>query len=133
MAFAGVKFCGYIFAGIVLKKLQPTSTAGSIKIAATRTALGIVLGVPMALFGAFVRGLLFPSPGAKLPAYGAYVFLFLVRGLIWALIIFVITKRSVITPSTTWAYAAVGAVWLCPLDLPGFGLASISPGRIPIS
>ena len=131
-AFAGVKFCGYILAGVVLRKLQPTITAGDLKIAAARTGLGIVLGVPMALLGTFVMGFLFPNPGSNLPGYGAYAFLFLVRVLIWALIIFVITKRSIIARSTIWAYAAAGAVWSCLLDLPGIGLAIISPGRIPI-
>ena len=131
-AFVSVKFGGYVLAGIALKKLQPTITAGAVKIAAARTGLGLLLGPPMTLLGGFLMGLLFPQPGSKVPDYGSYLFLFLVRVLVWALIIFVFTKRSVTPRSTIWTYAIVGAVWSCLLDVPGFELAIFSPGKIAV-
>jgi hypothetical protein len=130
-AFVGVKFGGYALAGIALKKLQPTITASAVKIAAARTGLGILLGPPMTLLGAFLMGLLF-RPGSDAPIYGSYVFLFLVRVLVWALIILIFTDRSVIPRPTRWTYAVVGAVWSCLLDLPGFWLAVISPGTVAV-
>jgi hypothetical protein len=131
-AFVGVKFGGYVLAGIALKKLQPTITASAVKIAGARTGLGLLLGPPMTLLGALLIGLLFHQPGSKVPDYGSYVFLLLVRVLLWAFIIFVFTKRSVTPRSTIWTYAFVGAIWSCLLDLPGFGLAVISPGKIAV-
>jgi hypothetical protein len=130
-AFVGVKFGGYALAGIALKKLQPTITASAIKIAAARTGLGILLGPPMTLLGAFLMGLLFRS-GSDAPIYGSYVFLFLVRVLVWALIILIFVDRSVTPRSTPWTYAVVGAVWSCLLDLPGLWLAVISPGTVAV-
>jgi hypothetical protein len=131
-AFAGVKFGGYILAGWALKKMQPTISSSAVKIAATRTGLGILLGPPMTLLGAFAIGLLSHNPNSDAPSYGAYVFLFLVRVLVWAFVVFVFTIRSEITRSRLWMYASVGALWSCLLDWPGFKLAMVAPGRIPI-
>jgi hypothetical protein len=131
-AFVGVKFGGYALAGIALKKLQPTIIASAVKIAAARTGLGILLGPPMTLLGAFLMGFLFRRPGSDAPIYGSYVFLFLVRVLVWALIILIFADRSVTRRPTLWAYAVVGSVWSCLLDVPGFWLAVISPGTIAV-
>ena len=129
-AFVGVKFGGYVLAGIALKKLQPTINASAVKIAGARTGLGILLGPPMTLLGALLMGLLVPQTSSNVPAYGSYVSLLLVRVLVWAFIIFIFTKRSVTARSAIWTYAFAGAVWSGLLDLPGFGLAMISPGKI---
>jgi hypothetical protein len=129
-AFVGVKFGGYVLAGIALKKLQPTINASAIKIAGARTGLGIVLGPPMTLLGALLIGLLVPETSSHVPTYGAYVFLHLVRVLVWAFTIFVFTRRSITARSTIWTYAFAGAVWSCLLDLPAFELGMISPGKI---
>jgi|SRR6266851_1403225 hypothetical protein len=132
VAFAGIKFGGYVLAGLAMKKVQPSIAASAVKIAATRTGLGILLGPPMTLLGAFAIGLLSPNSNSDMPLYGTYVFLFIVRILVWALVVFIFTKRSDIAKSRLWMYASVGALWSCLLDLPGFGLAFISPGKIPI-
>jgi hypothetical protein len=44
-AFVGVKFGGYVLAGMALKKLQPTITSSALKIAAARTGLGVLLAL----------------------------------------------------------------------------------------
>ena len=131
-SFVAVKFGGYALAGIALKKLEPTVTASVVKIAATRTGLGILLGPPMTLLGAFVIGLLFSSAKSDVPAYVGYVILLPVRILVWGLVIFVFTKRSDLSRTNLWAYATAGAVWSCLLDWPGFKLAMIAPGQIPV-
>jgi hypothetical protein len=131
-AFASIKFGGYFLAGIALKKLQPTITASVVKIAATRTGLGILLGPPMTLLGAFVIGLLFSSAKSDMSVYVGYMILLLVRVLVWALVVFVFTKRSNLSRANLWAYATAGAVWSCLLDWPGFKLAMIAPGQIPV-
>jgi hypothetical protein len=132
VAFVGVKFGGYVLAGLALKKIQPAISASAVKIAATRTGLGILLGPPMTLLGAFAIGLFSPNPNSDAPSYGAYVFLFLARVLVWAFVVFVFTKRSDISRSRLWTYASVGALWSCLLDLPGFKVAMVAPGRIPV-
>ncbi len=131
-SFVAVKFGGYAIAGIALKKLQPTITASIVKIAVTRTGLGILLGPPMTLLGAFVIGLLFSGAKSNMSSYVGYMILFLVRVLVWSLVVFIFTKRSDISRTNLWAYAAVGAVWSCLLDWPGFKLAMIAPGQIPV-
>jgi hypothetical protein len=132
-AFAGIKFTGYCLAATTLKKLHPTVTAGAAKIAAVRTGLGLLLGPPVSLFGGFAMGLLLPNM-AKSDAslYLLYVFLGVMRVLVWALVIFIFTKRTDLSKSQLWTYAFVGAVWSCLLDWPGFKLAMIAPGRIPV-
>ena len=131
-SFVGVKFGGYVLAGIALKKLQPTITAGVPKIAATRTGLGILLGPPMTLLGASVIGFLVPSSQSGSSIYTSYVFLLPVRVLIWGLVIFLFAKQCNLPRSKLWAYAVAGAVWSCLLDWPGFKLAMIAPGQIPV-
>lgn len=131
-SFVGVKFGGYLLAGVALKKLQPTITAGVAKIAATRTGLGILFGPPMTLLGAFVIGFLVPYSQSGSSVYTAYVFLLPMRVLIWGLVIFLFTKQPNLPRSKLWTYAVAGAVWSCLLDLPGFKLAMIAPGQIPV-
>jgi hypothetical protein len=132
VAFASIKFGGYVLAGIALRKLQPAITASAVKIAATRTGLGIVLGplVTIAAIAIFERFRSPASPDSSLLAL--YPFLFALRVLIWALVIFIFTKQSRLPESKLWTYASGAALWSCLLDLPGLRLALISPGQIPI-
>jgi len=131
-AFVGVKFSGYALAGIALKKLQPTISAGAAKIAATRTGLGILLGPPMTLLGGVLIGFFLTRSDSAATSYGGYVLLFLVRILVWALVIHIFTKRTELARSSLWTLAVLGAVWSCMLDWPGFKLAMIAPGQIPV-
>jgi len=124
---AAVKFGGYVVAGVTLRKLQPAITAGVMKIAATRTGLGILLGPPLALVL-----LAFGHMPGKNPVIFIYFLLFFLRLLIWALLLVLFTRRLRLPQSTFWLYAGAGAVWSCLLDLPGFGLAIITPGQIVI-
>jgi hypothetical protein len=131
-AFAGVKFGGYVLAGIALKKLQPTIAASAAKIAAARTGLGILLGPPISIAAIIAMEHFMPPSSQDSSPMALYPLLFALRVLIWALVIFLFTKRLKLPESKLWAYACAGAAWSCLLDLPGFGLAIISPGQIPI-
>jgi hypothetical protein len=130
LAFAGVKFCGYCLAGVALKKLQPAIIASAVKIAGARTGLGIFLGPPLMLLGAYTSAQLFPQ-FTDSALYWLYALLFFVRVLVWAFLIFVFTKRAPIPRSTLWTYSVGAGIWSCLLDLPGFALALISPGQVP--
>jgi len=130
-AFAGVKFGGYVLAGIALRKLQPAITASAVKIAAARTGLGILLGPPVTI-AAIAMLEHFASPRSDSSLLLLYPWLFALRVLIWALVIFIFTKQSRLPESKLWGYACGGALWSCLLDLPGIGLAIISPGQVPI-
>jgi hypothetical protein len=132
IAFAGVKFGGYVLAGMALKKLQPAVTASAVKIAATRTGLGILLGPPITMAMALGVGALFPKADSLAVPIGIFAFVFGLRVLIWSLVIHIFSKQFDLPRPTFWKYAALGAVWSYLLDLPGFGLALISPGQIPI-
>jgi hypothetical protein len=132
-AFAGIKFAGYCLAGTALKKLYPAVTAGAAKIAAVRTGLGLLLGPLVSLFGGLAMELLLPNMAkSHASLYLLYVFLGVVRILVWALVIFIFTKQTDLPKSRLWIYAFVGAVWSCLLDWPGFKLAMIAPGQIPV-
>jgi hypothetical protein len=131
-AFAGIKFGGYVLAGWALKKVQPAITASTVKMAATRTGLGILLGPPLMLAAIYAMETLMPHSQSAAPGVLLYVYLFTVRLLVWALVIYLFTKNLDIPRSRWWRYAAVGAVWSCLLDLPGFGLALVAPGQITI-
>ncbi len=131
-AFAGIKFGGYLLAGLALTKVQPAVTASVVKIAATRTGLGILLGPPVTIAAIAILEH-FNSPASdKSFLLFLYPFLFALRVLIWALVIFIFTKQSRLPAPKFWAYACAGALWSCLLDLPGLELAMISPGQIPI-
>jgi hypothetical protein len=131
IAFAGVKFGGYCLAGWYLKKLQPAVTAKIPIIAGARTGLGILIGPPLtiALTGMLVD--VNPGSTSDWAVFGVYGFVYVVRILIWALLIYLFTKGIGLPRSTLWQYAAVGGVWSCALDVPGIALAIITPGQVP--
>jgi len=131
-AFASVKFGGYVLAGLTLRKVQPAIAASAVKIAATRTGLGVLLGPPLMLAAIYANEKLILNSNSPTPTVLLYAYLFAVRLLVWALVIFLFTKDLSIPRSQLWRYAGVGAVWSCLLDLPGYGLALVSPGQITI-
>jgi hypothetical protein len=133
-AFAGVKFTGYLLAGIALKRLHTRITASVINIAAVRTGLGILLGLPVSVGGLFLFEHLMPKDASTgdMPPYAEYFLLACIRALIWALVIWLFTRQTEITDRKLWGLAFIGALWSCLLDLPGILLAVVSPGRIAI-
>jgi hypothetical protein len=130
IAFAGVKFGGYCLAGMTLRKLQPAITASAIKIAGARTGLGMLIGIPLSIGMTFVLSFLFPAANGA-ATISAVTFIFAMRVLVWALVIHLFTKRIVLPKSKFWGYSALGALWSCLLDVPGIGMALITPGQIP--
>jgi len=134
VAFAGLKFGGYCLAGLAFKKVQPAVTASVLKIAGTRTGLGILLGPLLTIGFTFGMTLFFPKTNEpNFPIYyPLYTFLVVARILVWALVIHLFTKDTMLTKRRLWGYAGLGALWSCLLDVPGFWLAIISPGQIPI-
>ena len=131
-AFAGIKFSGYVLAGLALKKMQPAITTSAVKIAAARTGLGVVFGPPLVIGVLFGLSLFIRDPRSSAPDYIFYPLLFFVRILVWALVIYIFTRGISFASSRVWKYAVVGALWSCLLDVPGVALALVSPGHIPI-
>lgn len=103
----------------------------ALKIAISRTILGVVLG-PLMSLGLVWAGSFFLGSSSDVPIYAFYPFLFVVRILIWALVIFYFVYGLGITKGQLWRDALLGAVWSSALDVPGFFLAMIAPGRIGI-
>lgn len=133
IAFAGVKFGGYCLAGMALRKLRPTVTASAATIAGARTGLGILIGPPLTFVLALAIDRLFPqTPNDNFLIFAVYVLVFVLRIFIWALIVYHFVDELDFQESKLWRLSALGAVWSCLLDLPGIGLAIISPGQIPI-
>lgn len=131
-AFAGVKFCGYLFAAVVLKNLYPSIVAGAAKIAALRVGLGILIGPAFvialaALANSYGRGSDSPFPG-----YFGYVVLVCLRIVIWAFVIWIFIRKTSEEGRNFWLYSFAGALWSSLLDIPAIVLLAISPGRIPI-
>jgi hypothetical protein len=131
-AFAGIKFSGYVLAGLALKKLQPAISASAVKIAGARTGLGILLGPPLVLGALYGLTQIIKDPRSSGADYIFYPFLFLVRIVVWALVIYLFTRSVSLAKSRLWKYAVLGALWSCLLDVPGVALALVSPGHIPI-
>ena len=127
-AFVSLKFGGYLLAAAALKKLQPAITASALKIAAARTGLGVLIAPLFTAATVWLASLF--APDASL--YGVYAILCCVRILIWALVLFFFSKRADLSVLRLWLLALVGAIWSSLLDWPGYKLAIISPGRIPI-
>jgi hypothetical protein len=138
VAFAGIKFGGYYLAGVTLRKWQPVIAASALKMAATRTGLGILIGPPLTVGMLLVMSTLQHSHSATNSNGDAFVniiafaFVYVLRIFIWALVIHLFTKSFPLPSSTFWKYSALGAAWSCLLDLPGIGLALNAPGQIPV-
>ena len=128
-AFAGVKFAGYVAAGFALKKLYPSIVAGAAKIAAVRTALGIVLG-PASFVGLAALAAQFHWNSDS--SLTGYIALFCLRVLIWALVIWIFLRKTEESRNYLWVNAGAGALWSSLLDVPAIVLLAIAPGRIPI-
>jgi hypothetical protein len=130
IAFAGVKFGGYCIAGVALRRFQPAITASAIKIAGARTGLGMLIGIPLSIAMTFAVSFLFPKANGA-ATISAVTFIFVMRVLVWALVIHLFTKQIALPKSKFWSYSALGALWSCLLDVPGIGMALITPGQIP--
>jgi hypothetical protein len=136
-AFGGLKFVGYSLAVSGLKKVEPAITATATKIAAVRTGLGFILG-PLAtislgvLIGFVVSHLgvssSSPSSGSGMPYL--YALLFVVRIFVWALVLFLFTRKTPLSRSSFWLYAFLGAIVSSLLDWPGYALAIAAPGQV---
>jgi hypothetical protein len=132
-AFAAVKFGGYILAGLALKKIQPKIKSGAVKIAATRTIFGLLLGPTVSIgFLALLDRINHASGLMALSDFSRYFLVGVLRIFIWALVIYLFTRRTEISVGRLWTLAFAGAVWSCLLDIPGIALAWVTPGRIPI-
>jgi len=134
-AFAGLKFGGYVVAGVVLNKLQPAIQTTALKIAAARTAFGIVLGPLFSLGFLGLLFVLFPDPYKGPPDYVIYSYyplLVILRLLVWALIIYFVSRETDLSRSNLWKYALCGALCSCLLDLPACARAWVAPGKMVI-
>jgi len=98
-------------------------------IAIGRTVLGIVLG-PLLSVGMVWLGSMFLGAGSNIPVFAFYPFLFVVRMFVWAAVVYYFVYGLGISRMQLWSYALLGAVWSCFLDIPGFFLALMAPGRI---
>ena len=121
VAFAAVKFGGYVLAGVALRKAKPPITAGPVKVAAVRTSLGIVIG-PLLTLGAVAIAV----------DHFLYPLVVVMRFFIWMLVIFLFTKHLNWSGSKLALYSLCGALWSCALDVPAILLAFVAPGKISI-
>jgi hypothetical protein len=135
-AFGGLKFVGYSLAVSGLKKVEPAVTSSATKIAAVRTGLGFILG-PLAtislglLIGSIFShlGVSSSTPNSNSPMVYIYALLFIVRIFVWALVLFLFTRKAPIPRSSFWFYAFLGAIVSSLLDWPGYALAIAAPGQ----
>jgi hypothetical protein len=136
-AFGGIKFVGYSLALSGLKKFEPAIASSATKIAAVRTGLGFVLGPIVTISLVFLNSFLFlhlgGAPGSSNsnpPMFYLYGILFVVRILVWALVLFVFTRKTPLPGSGLWLYSLLGAIVSCLLDWPGYALAIAAPGQV---
>ncbi len=99
-AFAGLKFGGYLLAGMALRKCVPTIQKSALQ------------GPP------------------DYSGYLYYALLAGLRVLVWALVIYLAAREVGLSRGKLWAYASAGALWSCLLDVPGLALAWVAPGKI---
>lgn len=131
--FGGIKFVGHSLAASGLKKYEPTIAASAAKIAGARTGFGIVLGPPATLFGGYrTEAVFFRSGYSHFQNVAIYGVLFLARIFIWALVLFLFTRKPPLPKSSLWLYSFLGAVISSLLDWPGYALALAAPGHFVI-
>jgi hypothetical protein len=130
-AFAGVKFVGYSLAVSGVKHFEPTLVAAATKVAAVRTGLGFVLGPPATLLGAFLtEAMFFRSGYSSFQNAAVYGVLFIARIFVWALVLYLFTKKAPLPRSSFWLYSLLGAIVSSLLDWPGYRLAMAAPGQV---
>ncbi len=130
IAFVGLKFSGYFAAGVLLKKLHPDIRRKPWQIAAMRTGIGVVTGPVLTL--SLSQSLMRWHPNSSDSYWVIYGSVAILRFLIWLFVISWAAKDSSMPLGRKLTYPFVGMIWSCLLDLPGWGLAVISPGKIPI-
>jgi len=135
-AFGGLKFVGYSLAVSGLKKVEPAVTSSATKIAAVRTGLGFILGPLATISLGFLIGFIFSHLGvssatsnSSSPMVYIYALLFIVRIFVWALVLFLFTRKAPLPRSGFWLYAFLGAIVSSLLDWPGYALAIAAPGQ----
>jgi len=138
IAFGGIKFLGYSLSAWLLKKYEPAVKSHAIAIAGVRTVLGAVLGPVATILLVSLIGLVVMHPDVppfspqnfalELPEI--YCLLFIIRILVWALVLVFFTRKSPISRTRFWLYAVWGAIVSTLLDWPGYALALAAPGRI---
>ena len=133
-AFGGIKFVGYSLAVSGLKKFEPILTSSATKIAAMRTGLGFVLGPVASICLVYLSDFLFlhlgGSSGSPNSMFYLYSILFVVRIFVWALVLFLFTRRTPLPGSSLWLYSLLGAIVSSLLDWPGYALAIAAPGKV---
>jgi hypothetical protein len=130
-AFAGIKFAGYWFAVSAVKHFETAMVASAVKVAAVRTVRGFVLGPPVALAGVLLaETLFFRSRFSSFEALATYSALSIARIFIWALLLYLFTRKVPLLKSKLWLYALLGAAVSSLLDLPAYALAIATPGQI---
>jgi hypothetical protein len=136
-AFAGIKFVGYSLAISGLKKVEPIVSASATKVAAVRTGFGILLGPIVSILLVHLLGFVVShfDPSSPLLHTGSpmpvlYGILFFVRIFVWALVLFLFTRKAPLPRSRLWLYSFVGAIVSSLLDWPGYALAIAAPGKI---
>jgi hypothetical protein len=132
VVFTGVKFGGYFLAGTVLRKYVPAIHSSALKIAVGRTVLGLILGPPVTITWMWMVGLPAWSGSWLDSGYVFYAGLGVVRVFVWALVLLVVSEHKQSPASRFWLHAFLCALWSCLLDVPGYALALIAPGRISI-
>jgi len=106
-----------------VKHFEPTIVASATKIAAVRTGIGFVLGPPATFLGAyFTEALFFRSGYSPFQNVAVYGVLFIARIFIWALVLYLFTKKAPLPISSFWLYALLGAIVSSLLDF------TFSPG-----
>jgi hypothetical protein len=136
-AFGGIKFVGYSLAVSGLKKVEPIISASATKVAAVRTGFGVLLGPVMSISLIYLLGFIVSrfAPSSPLLHSGSpmpvlYGILFVVRIFVWALVLFLFTRKAPLPRSRFWLYAFLGAIVSSLLDWPGYALAIAAPGQV---
>lgn len=130
--FVGIKFTGYFVAAKGLKWLEPAITAGAAKIAGARTGLGLLLGPPFTFLVGFGTSSFFVRFAPYNSFYAFYASLVIARILVWAAVLYLFARKTDLSARRIWAYALIGALWSSILDVPGYGLAVLAPGKVVI-
>jgi hypothetical protein len=128
-AFVGVKFGGYTLAGTVLQRNYPAEDARPVKIAITRTAVGLVLGIAHFFVWESVQRKYFNGSMSEYSFIGGLIVL---RLLIWSGIIWRFCDRKLEHPIRVLGWAAAGTAFSFLLDVIGIALALVTPGQMPM-
>ncbi len=130
VVFACFKFIGYLFAFLLLKKIQPAVQGNIWLMAGARALMGIAVGGSLYFAWNAARHRYASFYNFSYEPLPYYLVLSVLRVLVWVAAIYCFSRNAKLTPGKTWPYGVGGSVFSALMDVPAAFLTILVPGAV---